>query len=129
MLPVKVLIFNNYAYGITKAYRDTNFQSEYAGVDAAHGQSNPDFIKVADAYGIKTVRIENHDELIDKIKEVLSYPGPVVCDVNMKGFYDYQPKLGWRSPIEDQYPFLSRDEFRQNMIIEPIEGWEDPQYP
>lgn len=129
MLPVKVFIFNNDAYGITKAYRDTNFQSEYAGVDAEHGQSNPDFIKVAEAYGIKTVKINNHSEMVDGIKEVLSYPGPVVCDVNMKGFYDYQPKLGWRNPIEDQYPFLPRDEFRQNMIIEPIEGWENPQYP
>lgn len=128
-LPVKVLIFNNYAYGITKAYRDTNFQSEYAGVDAEHGQSSPDFMKVAEAYGIKTVHIKNHDELRDKIKEVLSADEPVVCDINMIGFYNYQPKIGWRNPIEDQYPFLPRDEFRNNMIIEPVEGWENPKYP
>lgn len=129
MLPVKVFIFNNDAYGITKAYRDTNFQSEYAGVDAEHGQSNPDFIKVAEAYGIKTVRIDTYLELRAWIREVLTYPGPVVCDVNMRGFYDYQPKLGWRNPIEDQYPFLPREEFRRQMIIDPVEGWEDPKYP
>lgn len=41
-LPVKVFIFNNQAYGITKAYRDTHFKSEYAGVDANHGVSSPD---------------------------------------------------------------------------------------
>ena len=131
MLPVKVFIFNNDAYGITKAYRDTNFQSEYAGVDAEHGNSNPNFVKVADAYGLKTFKIDSFSEprLRNIIREVLSYPGPVVCDVNMKGFYDYQPKLGWRSPIEDQYPFLPREEFRRQMIIDPIEGWEDPKYP
>ena len=47
----------------------------------------------------------------------------------MIGFYDYKPRLGWGVPIEDQYPFLPRDEFKSNMIIEPLEGWEDPVYP
>lgn len=128
-LPVKIIIFNNYAFGITKAYRDTNFQSEYAGVDAEHGQSCPDFGKVAAAYDIRYLRIETHASLREKIREVLQAKGPVVCDVNMRGFYDYQPKLGWKNPIEDQYPFLPRDEFRKNMLIEPLAGWENPEYP
>jgi acetolactate synthase-1/2/3 large subunit len=128
-LPVKVLIFNNQAFGITKAYRDTNFQSEYAGVDAEHGMSSPDFRKVAEAYGLKTVYIHDHTELREKIRYVLNAKEPVICDINMVGFYDYNPKLGWSSPIEDQYPFLPRDEFRKNMIIEPLAGWENPKYP
>jgi acetolactate synthase-1/2/3 large subunit len=128
-LPVKVMIFNNQAYGITKAYRDTNFQSEYAGVDAEHGMSSPDFLKVAEAYGLKTERITDHDLLRDKIRAVLQAEGPVICDINMAGFYNYNPKLGWKSPIEDQYPFLSRNEFLNNMIIEPLPGWENPRYP
>lgn len=128
-LPVKVLIFNNQAFGITKAYRDTNFQSEYAGVDAEHGMSSPDFKKVAEAYGLKTVYIHDHSELREKIRYVLETNEPIVCDINMVGFYDYNPKLGWNSPIEDQYPFLPRDEFRENMIIEPLAGWENPKYP
>ncbi|MBI3793929.1 MAG: thiamine pyrophosphate-binding protein [Nitrospinae bacterium] len=128
-LPVKVFIFNNQCYGITKAFRDTNFKSEYAGVDAEHGVSNPDFIKVAEAYGLKAVSIKNHAELRQKIRHVLELNEPVVCDVNMAGFYDYNPKLGWGTPIEDQFPFLPRDEFRDNMIIEPVPGWENPKYP
>jgi acetolactate synthase-1/2/3 large subunit len=128
-LPVKVLIFNNRAFGITKAYRDTNCQSEYAGVDKDHGLSCPDFIKVAKAYGLKAVRISNQKELKRKLKKILAANEPVVCDIEMAGFYEYQPKLGWRQPIEDQYPFLPRDEFRKNMIIEPHPSWENPQYP
>lgn len=127
--PVKVFIFNNQAFGITKAYRDTNFQSNYAGVDARHGVSFPDFKKVADAYGLKSLYIEGHSDLREKIRHVLDADEPMICDVNMAGFYDYNPKLGWNSPIEDQYPFLPRDEFRENMIIEPIPGWENPKYP
>lgn len=128
-LPVKVMIFNNYAYGITKAYRDTNFKSDYTGVDKQHGVESPDFVKIAIAYGIHAVRINNHFELKDKIREVLDVNGPVVCDVNMDGFYDYNPKLGWGVPIEDQYPFLNRKEFLENLLIDPIPGWEDPVYP
>jgi acetolactate synthase I/II/III large subunit len=128
-LPVKVFIFNNKAFGITKAYRDTNFSSNYAGVDTEHGLSFPDFIKVAEAYGIEALSIENHQELKEKLKYVLSSTNPIICNVNMVGFYDYQPKLGWGVPIEDQYPFLPRDEFKSNMIIDPWPGWENPQYP
>lgn len=128
-LPVKILVFNNYAFGITKLYRDTHFKSEYAGVDAEHGMKCPDFKKVAAAYGIDAVHIQDHDELRDKLKGVLDSKAPVLCDINMIGFYDYKPRLGWGTPIEDQYPFIPRDEFRQNMLIEPVEGWEDPVYP
>ena len=128
-LPIKVFIFGNQAFGITKAYRDTHFNSEYAGVDADHGVSFPDFVKVAKAYGIKAVNIKDHRDLKRKLKPVLDANEPVICNVNMVGFYDYQPKLGWGTPIEDQYPFLPRDEFRENMIIEPISGWENPVYP
>jgi len=128
-LPVKIFIFDNQAFGITKLYRDTHFQSEYAGVDAAHGMSFPDFGKVAEAYGIKFIRIKDHRELKNKLQKVLRAKEPVVCDVNMVGFYDYKPRLGWGTPIEDQYPFLPRDEFKRNMIIKPCKGWKNPSYP
>ena len=128
-LPVKVFIFDNRSFGITKAYRDTHFKSEYAGVDAAHGISFPDFVKVSKAYGLKALNIKDHKELKKKLRYVLDANEPIICDVNMVGFYDYQPKLGWGTPIEDQYPFLPRDEFRKNMIIEPWEGWENSAYP
>jgi len=128
-LPVKVFIFNNRAFGITKAYRDTHFESEYAGVDAQHGVSSPNFVKVAKAYGLKALNIKDHKDLKEKLKLILDADEPIVCDVNMVGFYDYYPKLGWGTLIEDQYPFLPRDEFRKNMIIEPWEGWENPAYP
>jgi len=123
------MVFNNYAFGITKLYRDTNFNSNYAGVDAQHGMSSPDFIKIAGAYGIKAVKINDHHDLAPRLQEVCSSREPVLCDINMRGFYDYKPRLGWSSPIEDQYPFLPRSEFRENMLIDPVEGWEDPVYP
>ena len=128
-LPIKVFIFNNKAFGITKAYRDTHFNSEYAGVDAKHGISFPNFVKVAEAYKLSALRITNQTNLKQKIENILTSNGPIICDIDMEGFYEYQPKLGWGAPIEMQYPYISKKEFIKNMIIEPIEGWEKVTYP
>ena len=61
------------------------------------------------------------------INTALDYPNAVVCDVNMDNQYTLNPRVfGLDMPIEDMYPYLSREEFRANMYIEPKEGWETP---
>jgi acetolactate synthase-1/2/3 large subunit len=128
-LNIKIFVFNNDCYGMTKAYRDTNCNSNYAGCDREHGVVIPDFCAIANAYKIPKCAIFGHEDL-DIIKDVLNATGKdsVLCDVNMKGFFDYIPKINFYGPIEDMYPFLPREEFKANMIIEPIKGWEVPAY-
>ena len=127
---VKTFIMNNHAYGIIKAYQDTNLEGRYSASDAESGYVVPDFVKIADAYGIKTATIGKNSELEVKIKEVLAFEGPVVCDVDCGEWYDYKPRIfGFKTPIEDMYPYLPREEFRANMIVEPWEGWENPEMP
>ena len=126
---VKTFILNNHIYGITKAYQETNFQGR-AEACGPKGYRPPDFLKLAEAYGIKTVAIGNHAEMDAKIDEVLGFDGPVVCDVDMHEYHTYEPRIfGWKTPIEDMYPYLPRDEFKNNMLIEPAEGWMCPEYP
>lgn len=126
---VKTFILNNHIYGITKAFQETNFQGR-AEACGPVGYRPPDFIKVVNAYGIKTVSINGHQGIEEKIDEVLEHNGPVVCDVNIHEFHTYEPRIfGWNTPIEDMYPYLPRDEFRANMIIEPLESWLNPAYP
>ncbi|HRI39539.1 MAG TPA: thiamine pyrophosphate-binding protein [Nitrospira sp.] len=126
---VKTFILNNHIYGITKAYQETNFQGR-AEACGPKGYRPPNFIKLAQAYGVKTVTIGNHAEMNAKIDEVLQYDEPVVCDVDMDEYHTYEPRIfGWKTPIEDMYPYLSREEFRDNMVVEPVEGWMCPEYP
>ena len=128
-LPLKTFIMNNHVYGIIKAYQDTNLGGRYEG-SGPNGYNPPDFLKVINAYGIPTESINNHFELKKKIDIVLTHKGPIVCDVNMDGSCTYEPRIfGWNTPIEDMYPYLSRDEFRNNMLIEPVKGWENPIMP
>lgn len=126
---VKTFILNNHIYGITKAFQETNFQGR-AEACGPVGYNPPNFVKIAQAYGVKTIEIGNHAEMEQKIEEVLNYDGAVVCDVNMHEYHTYEPRIfGWKTPIEDMYPYLPRDEFRANMFIEPLEDWLNPAYP
>jgi acetolactate synthase-1/2/3 large subunit len=94
------------------------------------GYNPPDFVKIVEAYGMKTMRIETQANMGERIDEVLRSDEPIVCDVNMHEFHTYEPRIfGWKTPIEDMYPYLPREEFRSNMFIEPLEDWRNPVYP
>lgn len=126
---VKTFILNNHIYGITKAFQETNFQGR-AEACGPVGYNPPDFLKIVEAYGVKTVRIEDQINMADQIDQVLNSDEAVVCDVNMHEFHTYEPRIfGWKTPIEDMYPYLPREEFRANMVIEPLEDWKNPVYP
>ena len=127
----KTFIVNNHVYGITKAFQITNFQGRMEACGPV-GYNPPDFVKICRAYGIETVEISGNDpEVIRKrIREVLDFPGVVVCDVNCHDWHEYSPRIfGWKTPIEDMYPYLPREEFRENMLIDPVDGWQDPPLP
>lgn len=128
-IKVKTFILNNHIYGITKAYQETNFEgrSEACG---PKGYNPPNFIDICKAYKIKNFTISHHNEIEEVLKEVLEYDGPVVCDINCHEYHVYEPRIfGWKTPIEDMYPYLPREEFKENMFIEPEESWLEPEYP
>lgn len=122
-IKAKTFIVNNHVYGITKQFQEANFEGRMEAC-GPKGYNPPDFVKIVDAYGIKTFTIKNNAEIREKIKEVLVYDGPAVCDVDSHEWHRYEPKMYDSRPIEDMYPALPRDEFRANMIIPPVEGWD-----
>jgi acetolactate synthase I/II/III large subunit len=128
-IKIKTIILNNHIYGITKAFQETNFggKSEACGPE---GYSPPDFIKISKAYGIKTMEIKNNSEFNEKIDDILNSDEALVVDVDCHEYHRYEPRIfGWKTPIEDMYPYIDRDEFKANMFIDPIEGWENPIMP
>ena len=129
---LKTIILNNHIYGITKAFQEVNFEgrSEACG---PKGYSPPDFIKIAKAYGIDDMVIEDgtdYEKVRRQIREFLDHDSAVICDVNCHEYHTYEPKIvGWSTPIEDMYPYLPREEFYSNMEIEPLEISKDPPMP
>lgn len=120
-MPIKIFIMNNHAYGIIIQFQDMYFEGRHAASRPESGYTVPDFLKVAAAYGIASERIAHHDEMREKIKRVLASSHPVLCDVVLETEQRLTPKLEFGKPIEDLSPLLPRNEFRENMIIEPIE--------
>lgn len=126
---LKTFILNNHIYGITKAFQETNFQGR-AEACGPKGYNPPDFVKVCESFGIRSISLKDPADVTRVLEEVFMADEPVVVDVDIHEFHTYEPRIfGWATPIEDMYPYLPRNEFRENMIIEPLEGWENPAMP
>jgi acetolactate synthase-1/2/3 large subunit len=76
-LPVKVFILNNEYMGMVRQWQDLTYQGRHS---HSYSEALPDFVKLAEAYGWKGMRIEKPDALDDGIAEMLAYPGPVMVD-------------------------------------------------
>lgn len=125
--PIKVFIFNNNGYLLIRQTQHNYMEDRLYGEGPASGVWCPDAMKIAEAYGIKGVRITKADELDSKIKEVLDYDGPVICDVYTQEWQLIIPRVSSdKMPdgtlvmrkYEDMFPFLSEKEFNENMIAE-----------
>jgi len=80
-LPIKIIILNNHYLGMVRQWQELFYDNRLSGVDL---EGNPDFVKLAESYGIKGINIERPDEVSDKLAEALAYTdGPVVvnCEV------------------------------------------------
>lgn len=125
-IPVKVIILNNHIYGITKAYQKTNFEGRIEACGPV-GYNPPNFLNIAKAYNIDTLSINNLDDFKEIMDQFLLNNRPMLLDVDCHEFHNYEPRIfGWNTPIEDMYPYIDREEFKSNMFIEPLEGWESP---
>jgi acetolactate synthase-1/2/3 large subunit len=129
-LPLKLIVINNNVYSIIRKRQRDLFRKRTIGTDPANGVSCPDFAKVADCFGLHYQRIENVASLDEGLKALFAYPGPVICEIMGREDQSYI-ELGQtrsvqngrfiRRPLEDQAPFLRRDLFLREMLIDPID--------
>jgi acetolactate synthase-1/2/3 large subunit len=76
-LPVKVFVLNNEWMGMVRQWQELTYESRYS---QSYSDSLPDFVKLAEAYGWKGIRIENEADLDAGIKAMIEHPGPVIVD-------------------------------------------------
>jgi acetolactate synthase-1/2/3 large subunit len=132
-LNIKVFVFNNNGYLSIRHTQDGFLESSYTGSASMCGISLPNYIDIARAYGVKGVRLNNHKELYAKLDELLDMPGPIVVEIMIAENQQVIPAQGFVKkldgtfsprPLEDMYPYLSRSEFLENMIIKPLPYFE-----
>jgi acetolactate synthase-1/2/3 large subunit len=77
-LPVKVLIINNRYLGMVRQWQSLFYNNRLSGVDL---EGNPDFLRLAESYGCRALRIEKKDEVNDTLEQALSYnDGPCIIE-------------------------------------------------
>ncbi len=79
---VKTVIINNGWQGMVRQWQQAFYGERYSSSNMESGK--PDFVKLAEAYGIKGMVIESRDELKDAIAEMLAHDGPVLVDVRVR---------------------------------------------
>lgn len=123
-LPVKLVVLNNGGY-LSIRQTQSNFFGRLVGESAHSGVSFPDYVRVANAYGVPAMRLE-HLDCIEQLWKLLDAPGPSLCEVMLDPAQEFEPRLKSRqlpdgtivSPaLEDMYPFLEPDELESNLFV------------
>jgi len=76
-LPVKIFILNNEYMGMVRQWQDLTYAGRYS---ESYSDALPDFVKLAEAYGWKGIRIEDPADLESGIAAMIAYDGPVIVD-------------------------------------------------
>jgi acetolactate synthase I/II/III large subunit len=103
-LPVKVFILNNHYLGMVRQWQELFFDNRESGVDLV---GNPDFVKLAESYGVRGMHITEHDDVEAKISEAIAYrDGPMIINAEVIKTDNVFPMVPAGAPLE-------------SMIIEP----------
>lgn len=76
-LPVKVIIVNNEALGMVRQWQESFYEKRYS---ESLLTSNPDFVKLAESFGVRGLRVDKEADLVEVLTEAFAYDGPVVID-------------------------------------------------
>lgn len=99
-LPVKVVIVNNTSLGMVRQWQQLFFEERYSN---SLIPVQPDFVKLAEAYGIKGMRIDSVNDLDHAVDEMLQHDGPVLVDFRV-------------APKENVYPMVPPGKGLHEMI-------------
>ena len=100
-LPIKVFIMNNGYLGMVRQWQELFWDHRYSQVDLQ--DHSPDWVKLAEAYGLQGVQLTKKESLIDDMKKILDMDGPVLVDVRV-------------TREENTYPMIPAGEPARNMV-------------
>lgn len=122
-LNIKIIILNNNGYHSIRQTQNNLFKPPLVGVSEDNGVSFPNLEKLSYAYEVPYVRIEHIKGIAAAIETFLASEGPMICEVMLDPEQNFEPKLSSKvlpdgkivsPPIDDMYPFLSREEYESN---------------
>ena len=97
-VPVKVMIIDNRALGMVHQWQHLFYNDRFSFTELA---DNPDFVKLADAYGWRARRITKPEEVNDALDEMLASDEPYLLDVVIPAAQTVYPMVAPGAPIDD----------------------------
>lgn len=97
-LPIKIAIINNGYLGMVRQWQDLFFGRRYSAVEL---KGNPDFVKLADAYGVPGIRVTELAEVKPALQEALSTRGAFLLDFRVVSEENVFPMVPAGAPISE----------------------------
>jgi acetolactate synthase-1/2/3 large subunit len=101
-LPVKIVLLNNGFHGMVRQWQDLFYEGRYS---ASYLGKLPDFVKLAEAYGILGLRADKPSEVEPVLKQGLKHKGPVLMNIEV-------------DPFENCYPMIPAGGAQHEMMLE-----------
>ena len=115
-IPVKMIVINNHALGMIRHFQEMYFDKVYYQTTLEGGYSSPDFVKVAEAYGIHSLAISSLDDL-GKTQELINNDNACLIEIRIDEDTYVVPKLEFGKPNQDQEPLIDRNLYQQLMEL------------
>ncbi len=102
-LPVKCLILNNFYMGMVRQWQELMHGSRYS---ESYMESLPDFVKLAESFGMKGLRATKASEMDSMLEEMIAHDGPVIADLHV-------------DPKENVFPMIPSGAAHNEMLLGP----------
>ncbi|MBP1157359.1 MULTISPECIES: biosynthetic-type acetolactate synthase large subunit [unclassified Paenibacillus] len=96
-IPVKIVVINNQVLGMVRQWQELIYDNRYSHIDLA---GSPDFVKLAEAYGVKGLRASNKEDARRVWQEALDTPGPVLVEFVVRKEENVFPMVTQGSTID-----------------------------
>ncbi len=131
-LPIKLFLINNEGYHSIRQTQNNLFKDHCkVGIGPeSNDLSFPDFGKLAEAFGYPYFEAHSNKEMKSAVDKTLATDGPVFCQVFVSTEQNFEPKSATKRledgtlvspPLEDLAPFLDREEYLANLLVQPVE--------
>lgn len=110
-LPVKIFIMNNSYLGMVRQWQELFHNGRYSQVDLL---SNPDFTKVAEAYGVKSLTIKDENELL-KIEEIIESDEPILVNCIVTREENVYPMIPAGKSVEDMIGMRGVEDYEEKI--------------
>jgi acetolactate synthase I/II/III large subunit len=104
-LPVKIIILNNQYMGMVRQWQEMFYASRYS---ESYMDALPDFVAMAEAFGLRGMRVKDPAKLDATLKDFIEHKGPVLLDC-------------WVDPTENVYPMIPAGAAHHELVLGPEE--------